>query len=287
MKRLGGVIPALPTPLKSSEDIDVASFCKLIDHVIGQGASAVFVFGGMGEGPALLNSEKAKALPQLAKHIAGRVPLLVGIAEPSTRRAMELGRMLEGSADALVATAPFYYKFPHPDSMLDHLASICDAVTPPVIFYNAPGATGNSVSAETLIAIMEMPKIVAVKDSSANFGSMMKLLRHFPNPDNRPAALLEGDEMVYDASLMMGVDGIVTGAGTCFVDVLVRLVDAAKRGQRAEAFRVQQEFLRGWSEVVGEDLPIDWVASIKGTLAERGLIPQTPTQPFLVRHIVD
>ncbi len=60
LQKLSGVIPAIPTPLMENEDLDVESLRKIIDYVIKQGVSGIFILGNMGEGTALLDSVRLK-----------------------------------------------------------------------------------------------------------------------------------------------------------------------------------------------------------------------------------
>ncbi len=282
--KLHGVIPALPTPLTSAEDVDTDGLKKLLDHVTEEGAHGVFVLGSMGEGAALLDREKLRAVEPAVKHINGAVPVLAAISEVSTRRTVDMGRRIQDlGPDYLVTTTPYYYKFPNPESIRRFFATLCDELDLPLVFYNAPGASGNPVSLETLDEILRTDGIAAVKDSSGNIHQVMELLRRYPDRDTRPAAILQGDEFVYDLSLLMGADGVVTGGGTVFVRTLVDLYEAAVAGERARAFELQRTFRRDMDEMLGPELLVDWMAAIKGKLAERGLMDRTVTSPFLDR----
>ena len=62
MSNLSGVIPAIPTPLQVNEDVDVEALRKVVDYVIKEGASGVMIGGGMGEGAAILDSQRILAV---------------------------------------------------------------------------------------------------------------------------------------------------------------------------------------------------------------------------------
>ena len=107
-KRLEGLVIAMPTPLQQNEDLDAASFRKLIDHCIGEGADGIMILGSMGEGAALTDPVRDEAMEVAAEHVGKRVPLLVTISGASTRRTLENARRAEGlGADYLVTTSPF------------------------------------------------------------------------------------------------------------------------------------------------------------------------------------
>ncbi|MHC4122263.1 MAG: dihydrodipicolinate synthase family protein [Planctomycetota bacterium] len=285
MSHLSGVITAIPTPLLDNEDIDLNGLRKVIDYDIEMGVSGIFLFGGMGEGPALLASQKKEAVKVAVKHINGRVPLLVSIADVSTRKAFELGKMMQQlGPDYLVATAPFYYSFSHPDSIMKHVISLCDGLKKPIVFYNIPGDTGNSVSIDTMDTIINLPKIVAIKDSSRDAFLIMELLRRYPDKETRPCSFFQGDEFMYDMALLMGADGVITGGGTLFVDTLTALYEAALKGDRLETFKLQKKFRKQMDEVFGPEMRIDWMHGVKAELKRRGICGDNVTSPFLKRR---
>lgn len=283
--RLSGVITAIPTPLLENEDLDLPALKKIIDHVIAGGADGIFVLGNMGEGPALLDDQKALAVEKSVEHVAGRVPLLAGMAEVSPRRMIALGRRLKKAGpDCLVMTTPFYYSFPHPESLCEAAGRVTGELDFPTVFYHCPGATGNRVPLEALLRIMALPRVVALKDSSCDFRLLASILRARAGDGPRSCAILQGDESVYDVSLLCGADGIVTGGGTAFVGLLAELLEAARAGDRARAFELQGKFSAAMAGMLGPELPIDWMYAVKRELARKGLCRPNVTSPFLKRE---
>ena len=288
MSKLSGVIPAIPTPLLENEDLDVESLHKLINYAIGQGVSGIFVLGNMGEGTALLDSVKLATVETAARYINGRVPLMAACSDGSTRRTIELGKKIQDSgADYLVSTTPYYYSFPHQQCIIDYFDKVSNALDKPLLFYNNPGSTGNKINSDTLEVILNMDNVAGVKDSSGDIHIAMDILRKYPDKDNRPFSFLYGDETVYDIILLLGADGIVTGGGTCFLDILVKLYEAATAGDKAKAFELQKQFWTEMKEMLGSDLIIDWMAAIKTNLKNKGLCENYCTHPFINRMITN
>ena len=286
MSKLSGVITAIPTPLLENEDADVNSLKKLIDYVIDKGASGIFVLGNMGEGPALLDSQKLITIKTAVEYTNDRVPVLAGIQDVSPRRMIELGgKVKQLKPDYLVITTPFYYRFPHTDSLVGSVEKIANELDYPMVFYHCPGATGNKVSLDGVERIMQIPLIKALKDSSGDIYLFTELLRRYPDKDNRPCAILQGDESVYDTSLLLGADGVVTGGGTVFVDTLVKLYNAAAvEKHQLEAFKIQQKFRKEMDEMLGSDLLTDWMYAIKTRLKEKGVMNNNVIFPFMKRN---
>ena len=285
MATLEGVIPAIPTPLLPNEDVDLEALGRLIDFVIQGGASGIFILGNMGEGAALVDSQKRAAVKEAVKRVRGRVPLLAGISEVSTRRTVESGKAIQAlGPDYLVSTTPYYYQFPHPDSIMGFFETLGRELSRPLVFYHAPGATGNKVGTEVLDRLMNLPFLAAIKDSSGDFKQVMELLRRYPDRARRPASILQGDEFVYDVSLLMGADGVITGGGTVFVPELVALYKACRAGQEERAFELQRDFRKKMDDMLGPELIVDWMHVIKAKLRDKGLCASTVTHPFLSRR---
>lgn len=282
-KKLAGVIVAIPTPLTANEDIDVRSLQNLIEYCILEGVNGIMVLGTMGEGVALLDSQRTSVIETTVAQVAGRIPVLATASGASTRKAVEYAIEIDKSgADYIVCTAPFYYRYPDEESVVLHLEKIADAVTTPLIFYNAPIFTGNPVPTDTLDRILNMEKVSGIKDSSCNYGSFVELLRRYPDRATRPGTIMQGDESVFDSSLLMGADGIVTGGGVVFIKLLAELYKAGSSGQRTAVVAAQRQFTQQLTQLLAPNPQRNWVANIKKALAEQQVIsnPQV-TMPFL------
>jgi 4-hydroxy-tetrahydrodipicolinate synthase len=283
LKKLHGIIIAIPTPLLSNEDIDVMSLNNLIEFCITEGANGIMIAGTMGEGPSLIDSQKQILIENAVRIAAGRIPVLATISTSSTRKSVENVKTLNKSgADYLVCTAPFYYKYPDPDSVLLHFKKLAAVTEVPLIFYNASGFTGNEVDIETAEKILNMQEVAGIKDSSGNFRNFMELLRRYPDKDNRPGTIMQGDESLFDVSLLMGADGIISGGGVTCIHLLRRLFEAATLDKKLKSFEYQQKFTSELTKLLFPDMQRNWMFNIKNRLVEMKIIQNNcVTTPFL------
>lgn len=84
---LSGSICAIATPFRSRDDaIDATALCRLIDHLIDQGTSAIVLGGSTGEAAMLDEAEFDQLLELGLRQVAGRVPTLAGTGLSGTRR---------------------------------------------------------------------------------------------------------------------------------------------------------------------------------------------------------
>ncbi len=282
-KKLEGVIIAMPTPLLENEDVDSLSLCKLIDYCIAEGAKGIMIGGSMGEGPALIDSQKKLLIEISVGQVAGRIPVLATVSAPSTRKSMEYVKIVNKlGADYIVCTAPFYYKYPDPASVILHLQKIAAITEVPLIFYNASGFTGNEIDVNTSDTILNMKEVAGIKDSSGNFRNFAELLRRYPDKNSRPGTIMQGDESVFDVSLLIGADGIISGGGVAYIKLLTELFAAGISNNKLKAFEYQQKFSGELSKLLLPDLQRNWMYNIKNKLVEIDVIQNDyVTKPFM------
>jgi 4-hydroxy-tetrahydrodipicolinate synthase len=184
----------------------------------------------------------------------------------ATRRAAALG------ADAALVVAPYYNK---PDQrMLDaHYRAIADEGDLPIVVYNVPGRTASNVDAATLLRLAEHPRIIAVKEASANLEQIMTILR------NRPAgfSVLSGDDSWTLTILAHGGDGIISVASNEIPGAMVALCAAARAGNWEEARGIHERYLDLFRAnfVTANPVPV------KAALAAMGLMSDRVRQPLL------
>lgn len=283
-QRLEGVVIAVPTPLTKDENIDVSSLRRMLDHCIREGVNGIMLLGTIGEGTALLAPQRRILVEESVAHVAGRTPVLAAVSAPSTRIAVSYAKDIEKSGvDYIVCTTPFYYKFPDPHSVLTHIETIADAVDVPLFFYNAPLMTNNPVDVDTLEKILNIEKVAGVKDSSCHYNSFVELLRRYPDKEKRPGTIMQGDESVIDSSLIMGADGIVSGAGVVFLKLLNDLYRAATQNDRLRAMELQRAFSHEVRSLLGPQFNRDWLSNIKKRMVDLKIFDDaTVTAPFLL-----
>lgn len=282
-KKLEGIVIAIPSPLNSNEDIDIASLRNLLEHCIKEGANGVMILGTIGEGIALLDCQRQLLVETTVEQVKGRIPVLATASAASTKKNIEYAKAIDQcGVDYIVCTSPYYYKFPDPESIILHIERITDNVETPLIFYNAPLFTGNPVHTDILERILNMEKVAGIKDSSCNYGNFVELLRRYPDRNNRPGTIMQGDESVFDSSLLMGADGVVSGGGVAFIKLLTQLYAAGLSNDRLKSTELQRDFSKQLSKLLSPLPQRNWLYNIKKQLVETQVISNAyVTAPFL------
>jgi 4-hydroxy-tetrahydrodipicolinate synthase len=135
---LRGVFPIVVTPFADDGSVDYDSFDRLLDHLLGQGAHGLGLFGNASEGYALYGDERARMLDRAVKRVGGRVPLVASSGHTGTDAAVALSRDCEArGADALMVLPPYFLK-PDGDGLMFYFDAISRAVSIPIMVQDAP-----------------------------------------------------------------------------------------------------------------------------------------------------
>ncbi len=137
-----------------------------------------------------------------------------------------------------------------------------------------PVRVHSKLSLDLLIQLGTEGVIHGVKDSSGDDVGFRRLLAA-NEAAGRPLQLLTGHEMVVDAMLLAGADGVVPGFGNVEAEGYVRLFDAARRGDW-DAARTEQERINRLFEIVFQPAGLSGdatgVGAFKAAMHARGII---------------
>ncbi|MBR6217097.1 MAG: 4-hydroxy-tetrahydrodipicolinate synthase [Eubacterium sp.] len=168
---------ALVTPFKDDLSVDYEQLKKLVDYQIENGTDAIIVCGTTGESSTLSEEEHSEAIRVVAKHTAGRIPVIAGTGSNDTATAIKLSKDAEkDGVDALLLVTPYYNKATQ-KGLIQHYTAIAESVNIPIILYNVPSRTGCNIEPETAVYLAKNVKnIVAIKEASGNISQVAKLM---------------------------------------------------------------------------------------------------------------
>ena len=164
-----GSIPALVTPFSGGR-VAEDTFAAFVEWQIAEGSNALVPCGTTGESATLSHEEHRAVIAAAVRTANGRVPVIAGCGSYSTEVAIELVRSAgDVGANAALVVVPYYNK-PSQAGLIAHFTAIADASPIPIVVYNVPSRTVTDISVETLKAVAEHPRIVAIKDATGNLG---------------------------------------------------------------------------------------------------------------------
>jgi 4-hydroxy-tetrahydrodipicolinate synthase len=272
-----GIVPPMITPLDEHERVDQDGVARVAEHLIAHGVDGLFVFGTGGEGPVVRESERAALIRASVQAAAGRVPILVGCMATSTLRTLDyIFESAALGADAAVVTPSFYYAAPSQSVLYDHFAYLAEHSPLPILMYNIPGTTHNTLEPETAVKLAALDKIVGLKDSSGNMEAFRKVLAERP----ADVCVFQGSEAAVVDSLAAGCDGLVLGSCNVMVDAVVALYRAMRSGDEATA-RVNEAKIAAYRKGCYMAPGAYWLSSLKMAMHLQGLCGPTTTRPIL------
>jgi 4-hydroxy-tetrahydrodipicolinate synthase len=241
---LRGAFTALVTPFTADGSLDEAAYRRLVAWQVMAGIDGLVPVGTTGESPTLSAAERDRcieiAVETAAERSGGRlVPVIAGTGSNDTRASIEAThRAAALGADAALVVTPYYNK---PDQrMLDaHFRAIADEGGLPIVVYNVPGRTGANVEADTFLRLAEHPRVIAVKEASANIEQIAVICRDRP----RDVAVLSGDDAATLAILAMGGDGVISVASNEIPGEMTQLVARWHAGDVAATRRLHDRYL--------------------------------------------
>lgn len=268
-----GVYPAVVTHFTANLDVDVAATMRHIDQLLIAGVHGIILLGTLGESASLDSDEKRQLVAAGVKHIARRVPVLVGVAETSTRSACRFARdMQELGADGLMVLPALVYPADEREAVT-HFRAVAAASDLPIMIYNNPVSYTVDLKPESLAEMMDEPKFVAIKESSDNIRRITDIKNCC---GNRYQLFCGVDDLALEAAVL-GADGLVAGLVNAFPNETMRLWDLAKSGQNAEAVRLYRWFM----PLLHLDTHAKLVQYIKLAVQECGMGSETVRPPRL------
>jgi 4-hydroxy-tetrahydrodipicolinate synthase len=230
-----GVIPATLLILNDDMSIDEKQTRKhLADCALVDGVSAVTVNGHASEVHACDFDEQRRILATSLEEVGDRVPLINGIYADGSMEAAKLAAMAaKEGASALLVFPPNSMQMGgqlRPEMAIEHYKRIAGATDLPIIAFQYPMAGGLGYTFETLLKLFDaIPTIKAIKDWSNDAMLHEKHIRTFQALP-RPITVLTTHSSWLMASLTMGANGLLSGAGSVIADLQVALFRAVKAG---------------------------------------------------------
>ena len=268
-----GVYPAVTTNFFQDESLDLKTFSFNIDEQIKAGVHGIIICGSLGENGTLTKEEKLTLLETAKNTIAGRVPLVICIAECITREAIAFAKECEqAGAQGFMLLPPMRY--PSDDrETLHYLHKVADSTDLPVMAYNNPLAYKTFISIPMFHERAANPHFEAMKESTGDIRYMTDIINSL---GDRFKILSGVDDLAFE-SLVMGADGWVAGLVDAFPRETVAIYELVKQGRIEEA----RAIYRWHFPLMHLDVSTKFVQNIKLAEVATGLGTEWVREPRL------
>lgn len=227
-----GVIPACLMPFDAELEIDEPAYRRHLSDLAGvEGITAITVNGHAAEVHALSFDEQRRGI-EIARDEIAELPLVAGIHTGNTREASRLARMAtESGANALLVFPSDVLSMggqQRAECAEAHVGAIAQSTELPLILFQYPMAGGLGYPLDTLLDLCEQfPSIRAIKDWCNDPHLHERHIRELHALD-RPVNVLSTHSMWLLGSLVMGCDGLLSGAGSVIANLQVALFRAVQ-----------------------------------------------------------
>ena len=271
---LSGTGVAVVTPFAKDITVDFKALAKLLDHIINNGVNYVVTLGTTGETPVLSADEKKEIINFTKDHIAGRVPIVIGIGGNDTASVInDLKNYPLAGATAILSASPFYNK-PSQEGLFQHYRALAEVSPLPIILYNVPGRTGRNMDAQTTLRLAtEVKNIAGIKEASGDMQQCMEILKNRPDD----FLVVSGDDALALPQMACGMDGVISVAANCFPKEFSEIVQMCINGNYPEAVKLNNKLMSAYTLLFAENNP----AGVKAFLHEMDIMENIMRLPVV------
>lgn len=234
-----GVFPALTTKFTTDDKLDFITFEKNLKAQLDAGVDGIILGGTLGEASVLSNDEKFSLVKFAVEKTAGKVPVVMNIAEGSTREAIRQASEAEkNGAKGLMMLPPMRYKSDHRETVA-YFKSVAKSTSLPIMIYNNPVDYKIEVTLDMFAELAEEKNIQAVKESTRDISNVTRMINRF----GERFKILCGVDTLAMEELLMGAHGWVAGLVCAFPKETVAVYQLVKQRKIDEALKIYRWFL--------------------------------------------
>ncbi len=234
-----GVFPALTTKFTADDQLDLPLFEKNLEEQLAAGVNGIILGGTLGEASVLSTEEKEILVKFAIQKVAGKVPVIINIAEGSTRDAIQQAKFAkQWGAQGIMILPPMRYKSDHRETVA-YFKSVAESTDLPIMIYNNPVDYKIEVTLDMFAELASCANIQAIKESTRDISNVTRLINRF---GDRYKILCGVDTLAME-ELVMGAEGWVAGLVCAFPRETVAIYRLVKAGHIEEAQKIYRWFM--------------------------------------------
>lgn len=234
-----GVYPAITTKFDQNDNLDLDAFKKNLEVQLASGIHGVILGGTLGEASTLTEEEKDQLIKTTIEVTKGDIPVVINIAEQSTRGAIAAAKRAESNgANGLMLLPPMRYKADDRETV-EYFKAVAAATALPIMIYNNPVDYKIEVTIDMFEQLVPISNIQAIKESTRDVTNVTRLKSKF---GDRFAVLCGVDTLAME-TMINGADGWVGGLVCAFPAETVAIYELFKAGRIQEAAAINRWFI--------------------------------------------
>ena len=234
-----GVMPAVTTKFTANDELDLKTFEVNIQAQLNAGVHGIVLGGTLGEASTLLDEEKRILTTTTVDLVKGKVPVLINIAEQTTKGAILAAQKAEDDgAKGLMMLPPMRYKSGDRETVT-YFKAVANSTSLPIMVYNNPVDYKVEVTLDMFEELLQCKNIEAVKESTRDISNVTRIKNRFGDR----LKIMTGVDTLALESLLMGADGWIAGLVCAFPAETVAIYELQKAGKLQEALEIYRWFL--------------------------------------------
>ena len=235
-----GVMPAITTQFTVNDVLDLELFKVNLKAQLDAGVHGIVLGGTLGEASTLTDQERRILTRETVAFVEGRVPVLMNIAEQTTKAAIALAKTAEeDGAAGLMMLPPMRYKASD-EEVVEYFKTVANSTSLPIMIYNNPIDYKIEVTLDMFAQLLKAcPNIQAVKESTRDTTNITRIKNRFGDR----LAIMTGVDTLALESLVLGADGWVAGLVDAFPAETVAIYELQKVGRIKEALEIYRWFM--------------------------------------------
>jgi 4-hydroxy-tetrahydrodipicolinate synthase len=276
-----GIISYPVTPFRADGSVDLPALGELIDRLVARGSHGIAPLGSTGESAYLDDAEWEQVTEASVARVANRLPVIVGISDLTTQRAIRRARFAErAGADAVMVLPISYWKLSE-DEIFEHYAAIARKIAVPIMVYNNPATSGIDMRPELIARLArEIDNVTMIKEST---GDIQRMHRIVQLTDGR-VPFFNGSNPLALEAFAAGATGWCTAAPNLAPTMPSKLYEACRENDLLRARQVFYSMLPLLQFILKGGLP----TTVKAGLALRGFpvgAPRLPLAPLAATEV--
>lgn len=239
MGQWSGVFPAATTQFKSDESLDLDATQQVIDGLVRDGVHGVVCLGTVGENLSLSAAEKRRVAEAVKESVGGRVPVLAGVSEYTSREAVQFTSDVARAGLDGIMLLPCMVYHSNARETVHHFRSVAEASDVPIMVYNNAVLYGTDMTVDMFAEVADLQTITSIKESSDDPRRITDLTNRFGDR----FTIFSGVDDIALESLLVGAKGWVSGLTNVFPAESVALYDLARAGRYDEAMELYRWFM--------------------------------------------
>jgi len=285
MKGLGRLLTAMVTPFDDKGEVDYEQAKKLALALLASGSDGVLVVGTTGESPTTVRAEEYRLFREIKKAVGGRGTVIAGTGSNSTAEAIEATQEAEKiGVDACLLVVPYYNK-PTQEGLYQHFKAVAESTSLPCIMYNVPSRTVVNMTAETVIRLSKIKNIIGVKEASANYEQIAKIIQETGDD----FFVWSGNDSDTFPIMALGGYGIISVVSHLVGKQIKRMIDSFLQGKIAEAAAIHRHLLPLVNAmfIVSNPIPVKYAVNQVGFRVGKPRLPLTEPDEKTAQIIKD